>query len=33
MYGRHLTYPHLVHLLFYYIQKDADLRLLKMYET
>ena len=24
---------HLVHLLFYYIQKDADLRLLEMYET
>ena len=33
MYRRHLTYPHLVHLLFYYIQKDVDLRLLEMYET
>ena len=28
-----LNLPHLVHLLFYYIQKTADLRLLEMYET
>ena len=28
-----LNLPHLVHLLFYYIQKNADLRLLEMYET
>ena len=25
--------PHLIHLLFYYIQKDSALRLLDMYET
>ena len=25
--------PHTVYLLFYYIHKDADLRLLEMYET